>query len=64
MSVTKDRHTCATSGCGSFSWARDTERPTRWARAAREGRLFIHGFLKHFWRDARTALGCVLALGY
>jgi hypothetical protein len=36
-------------GCKSFSWANDTDRPTRWVQAAREGRLFIHGFFKYMW---------------
>jgi hypothetical protein len=33
--------------CKSFEWANDTERPSRWAKAATEGRLFIHGFFKY-----------------
>ncbi len=38
-------------GCRTFTWANDTARPTRWVAAAREGRLFIHGFFKFMWKD-------------
>ena len=42
--------------CKSFGWANATERPSRWAKAATEGRLFIHGFFKYLWRDARATI--------
>ena len=38
-------------GCKAFTWATDTDRPARWVTAAREGRLFIHGFFKYMWKD-------------
>eukprot|EP01043_Picozoa_sp_COSAG02_P042225 COSAG02_NODE_3571_length_6533_cov_8.215981_4_plen_779_part_00 len=38
-------------GCKAFTWATDTDRPARWVAAAREGRLFIHGFFKFMWKD-------------
>jgi hypothetical protein len=47
--------TCATD-CPSFVWANDTDRPSRWAAAASEGRLAIHGFFKYLWRDARATI--------
>ena len=38
-------------GCDSFTWPNSTDRPARWVQAAKEGRLFIHGFFKYMWKD-------------
>lgn len=46
---------CAPSNtsCLQFTWAADTDRPARWVNAAREGRLFLHGFFASLWSDSR-----------
>lgn len=46
---------CAPSNtsCLEFTWATDTDRPARWVNAAREGRLFLHGFFASLWYDSR-----------
>lgn len=47
--------TCAPSNtsCLEFTWAADTDRPARWVDAAKEGRLFLHGFFVALWKDSR-----------
>jgi hypothetical protein len=46
---------CAPSNgsCLEFTWAADTDRPARWVDAAREGRVFLHGFFAALWEDSR-----------
>ena len=46
---------CAPSNgsCLDFTWAATTDRPTRWVKAAAEGRLFLHGFFTALWEDSR-----------
>jgi hypothetical protein len=39
--------TC-TDDCTSFTWAADTDRPSRWVDAATQGRLFVHGELSQW----------------
>ena len=46
-------------GCDWFSWANDTDRPLRWVDAAREGRLFVHGFFKYMWKDHFASIASV-----
>jgi hypothetical protein len=46
---------CAPSNgsCLEFTWAADTDRPAQWVSAAKEGRLFLHGFFAALWEDSR-----------
>ena len=47
--------TCVTN-CSSFQWADAANRPARWGKAASDGRLFVHGFFRFLWRDARVQI--------
>ena len=40
-------------------WGFEGERPLRWAKAATEGRLFVHGFFFWLWRDGYARIARV-----
>lgn len=43
----------ANSSCLDFTWPADIDRPARWVNAAKEHRLFLHGFFVSLWEDSR-----------
>eukprot|EP00040_Diaphanoeca_grandis_P021387 m.113965 g.113965 ORF g.113965 m.113965 type:complete len:785 (-) comp28313_c0_seq1:281-2635(-) len=57
--ISKAAPTCNATYCNGFVWANDTDRPLRWAQAAEEGRLYLHGFFRYLWRDHYTAISHV-----
>ena len=53
-SVASLPNTSCGADCRSFRWGAGENRPARWAAAAAEHRLFLHGFFKYLWRDVRV----------